>query len=426
MHFAFACGPGQGHLNPTLPLVEELTARGHRVSYWIHPMYTEAVHAAGARVLPAYNRPPNLPGKWHPTLMMQMMEDHIADLKVDFPSIVETLQQDPPVAICHDAMMFAGQLLADKLGVPRVPLNPTHASHERFSLGTAITPDTSEHDFDFVAGFRRLQQLAADFAVEHGISESTAGDRSPAGLNIVFIPREFQLEGDTFDERFRFVGPSISRYEAARTWRPADPTKPLLFISLGSGFTEQPDFYRMCFEAFGNSGWEVAMTIGDKVDPADLPSVPDNFEIRPFFPQPAVLQHASVFLSHTGMNSTMESLHYGVPLVAVPQMPEQEANAQQVEKLGVGRHLKSGELEPDVLRRTVDEVNAHDHTRAEVATMSEVVRAGGGAVAAANAIEDLVRDPTRPDRAEVRPASSTRPTARSGARSAGSAHLDLG
>jgi len=43
-----------------------------------------------------------------------------------------------------------------------------------------------------------------------------------------------------------------------------------------------------------------------------------------------VLRHARAFLSHAGMNSTMEALHYGVPLVALPQMPEQAANADRV------------------------------------------------------------------------------------------------
>jgi len=41
-HLVFVVTPGHGHVNPTLPLVEELVARGHRVTY-----------VTGARLLPA-------------------------------------------------------------------------------------------------------------------------------------------------------------------------------------------------------------------------------------------------------------------------------------------------------------------------------------------------------------------------------------
>ncbi|MDQ1624321.1 MAG: hypothetical protein QOH19_2739 [Actinomycetota bacterium] len=53
----------------------------------------------------------------------------------------------------------------------------------------------------------------------------------------------------------------------------------------------------------------------------------------------SVLRHADVFLSHAGMNSTMEALCFGVPLVTFPLRPEQEATARRVEELGLGRRL---------------------------------------------------------------------------------------
>jgi UDP:flavonoid glycosyltransferase YjiC (YdhE family) len=34
MHLAFVSIPAYGHVNPTLPLVAELVARGHRVTYF--------------------------------------------------------------------------------------------------------------------------------------------------------------------------------------------------------------------------------------------------------------------------------------------------------------------------------------------------------------------------------------------------------
>ncbi|MBQ6644607.1 MAG: hypothetical protein IJH84_26755 [Saccharopolyspora sp.] len=49
---AFAIIPAHGHVNPTLPLVEELTRRGHRVSYLTGEAWQGPVEAAGADFAP--------------------------------------------------------------------------------------------------------------------------------------------------------------------------------------------------------------------------------------------------------------------------------------------------------------------------------------------------------------------------------------
>lgn len=41
------------------------------------------------------------------------------------------------------------------------------------------------------------------------------------------------------------------------------------------------------------------------------------------------------------MQWTLEPLYYAVPLIAVPQTPEQGANADRAEALGLGRRLDS-------------------------------------------------------------------------------------
>ena len=60
-------------------------------------------------------------------------------------------------------------------------------------------------------------------------------------------------------------------------------------------------------------------------------------------PQLAVLQRASAFVTHGGMNSVSESLFFGVPLVVVPQMGEQAIVGRQVEALSAGLYLSNEE-----------------------------------------------------------------------------------
>ena len=63
----------------------------------------------------------------------------------------------------------------------------------------------------------------------------------------------------------------------------------MLFISLGTIFTDHPEFYRTCIEAFGDGSWQVAMAVGE-VDPAALGPIPATVDIRPRFPQLTVLR----------------------------------------------------------------------------------------------------------------------------------------
>jgi MGT family glycosyltransferase len=70
------------------------------------------------------------------------------------------------------------------------------------------------------------------------------------------------------------------------------------------------------------------------VDPAALGPIPPNVEVHAHVPQLAVLRRARVFVTPAGMGSTMESLYFGVPMVAVPQMAEQRVNADRVAEAG--------------------------------------------------------------------------------------------
>src|SRR5207248_6728517 len=83
-------------------------------------------------------------------------------------------------------------------------------------------------------------------------------------LNIVFFPKAFQPAGDTFDERYLFVGPSIVPRNQATDF-PLDQLnteRPLLYISLGTIFNNEPAFFKQCFEAWASSGYQVVLSRG--------------------------------------------------------------------------------------------------------------------------------------------------------------------
>jgi MGT family glycosyltransferase len=167
----------------------------------------------------------------------------------------------------------------------------------------------------------------------------------------------------------------------------------VIYISLGTLFNADPMFSRNCFEAFGGENVRVVMSIGTTIAEASLGSPPANFVVKPWVPQLDVLRHASVFVSHGGMNSVSESLYNGVPLIVVPQMSEQELVGRQVEKLGAGVCLAAKEATADRLRQSVLRVLGDDRFRKQATLVRESFDAAGGAARGADAILAFTRHP---------------------------------
>lgn len=411
MHIAFICLPAAGHVNPTLPVVAELVRRGHRITYATSAKYAGAVESAGAAffesgedlagLFPRFGSSAEGSRAASPRtgmlaglgsgMMSGLLERLLERAQEEFPALLARLATDRPDAVCYDAMTLAGKMAAMKLALPDIALLPSYATNEHFSMRELMP---ARAPAEMLAAWKHVRQLIDDFAAEQGMAHFNFMEGPPASLNICFIPREFQPAGDTFDASFHFVGPSLGPRAIEETWQPAAKDRPLVFISLGTTpLNDRPDFFRMCLEAFAATQWQVAMAIGDRIGVSELGEIPVNFDVRPFFPQLDVLRHADVFLSHTGMNSTMEALYFGVPLVAFPLQPEQEANAHRVEDLGLGRRLPAHGISPALIRTVVAEVSEDPEIRSNLGTMSQRVRGAGGSTAAADAIEHYLSTP---------------------------------
>ncbi len=210
-------------------------------------------------------------------------------------------------------------------------------------------------------------------------------------FNLIFRPQMFQPAVETFDERYLFVGPSISsRHDASNfPFELLDPARLLLFISLGSLFTDRPDFYKQCFAAFADLPWQVVLSIGKRVDARSLGKVPENFLLSAYVPQLDILPRTRLFITHGGTNSIMESLFFGVPMVLYPQQPEQLMNAQRVAELGLGVILDKKSMSVENLRSAVEKLTTDKAYYEHAQQTKQLVRADGGYQRAADALIQL-------------------------------------
>jgi MGT family glycosyltransferase len=389
MHLAFVVQPLYGHVNPTLSLVEELVRRGHRVSFATGQELISLVEKTGAHGVGLPTKMPEMPeGRENFTLekFAEVARGITEDARQHFPILHGHFERDRPDAVCYDWLTFTGQMLVDTIQAPGISLVPIFAANEKYSMTGDLIGEVPPEVARVQA---QIEDERATFAAEHGVTASldTLGGKHVADLNLVFMPRQFQLAHDTFDDRFRFVGPLLSEVGATGTWAPAHPDRPVLYISMGTLFNRDANFYKLCFEAFGDSQWQVAMTVGRRIAIEDLGAIPPNFEVRQRFPQIGVLRQTDVHISHGGMGSIMESLSYGVPMVTIPQMAEQEGNARRAEELGLARRLDPDQLTADVLRDAVDGAASDQQLRVNLDAWRRVIANCGGAAAGADAIE---------------------------------------
>ena len=237
-----------------------------------------------------------------------------------------------------------------------------------------------------------FQETSKDLHERYGLPPIELTDlfATEEELNIVTLPREFQPDANAFDERYIFVGPCIApRSDGSGFTLDRLANRPLLYISLGTVFNTDPKFYAACFEAFANSDWQVMLSIGTNIEPSSIGQTPNNFVVSPYLPQLEILQNADMFITHGGMNSTMEAIYYGVPMVVVPQQPEQAMTASRVAELGLGVSLEPGQVSTSTMRDAVNVVGSDVGYRSRVAEMQKAARDAGGYLRAADSIQQF-------------------------------------
>nr|XP_034836075.1 UDP-glucuronosyltransferase 2B2-like [Maniola hyperantus] len=73
----------------------------------------------------------------------------------------------------------------------------------------------------------------------------------------------------------------------------------------------------------------------------DLPNTPSNVHIVQWAPQQSILAHKNciVFITHGGLLSTTESMHFGVPTIGIPVFGDQYVNVQRAVKKGYAQKV---------------------------------------------------------------------------------------
>ncbi|MGW7269917.1 macrolide-inactivating glycosyltransferase [Streptomyces sp. NPDC054864] len=388
-HIAMFSIAAHGHVNPSLEVIRELVARGHRVTYAIPHLFAEKVAATGAEpvlyetTLPG---PDDDPEAWG-TELIDNIEPFLTEAIETLPQLAAAYAGDEPDLVLHDITSYPARVLARRWGVPEISLSPNLVAWDGYEEEVAepmyAELKETERGKAYYARFHAWLQ-------ENGITQHCDPFVGRPPRSLVLIPKALQPNADRVDESVHtFVGACQGDRSGQGDWQRPPGAEKVLLVSLGSSFTKQPGFYRACIEAFGElPGWHVVLQVGKHVDAGELGDVPANVEVHPWVPQLAVLKQADAFITHAGAGGSQEGLATGTPMVAVPQAVDQFGNADMLQALGVARHLPMEEATAQTLRDAV--LALVDDP--EVARRLAEVRAGmageGGTKMAADLIEE--------------------------------------
>jgi zeaxanthin glucosyltransferase len=101
---------------------------------------------------------------------------------------------------------------------------------------------------------------------------------------------------------------------------------------------------------------QLVLSLGGNLDPADFAGLPANPVVVRFAPQLQLLERAAVCITHAGLNTALEALAKGVPMVAIPITNDQPGVAARITWAGAGRSLSLKKLNAKSLREAVSDV----------------------------------------------------------------------
>jgi UDP:flavonoid glycosyltransferase YjiC (YdhE family) len=252
------------------------------------------------------------------------------------------------------------------------------------------TGDTARWD-EFRARYRELHEPLwrefSAFCEERGappLPELELIHESPF-LGLYLYPAELDYE------RSRPLGPQWHRLDSCvrsvdDSWQAPPGDGALVYVSLGSLGSADVELMNRLVAALAETPHRYVVSKGPQHELIDLAP---NMTGAEFLPQPAILPHVDLVITHGGNNTVTEAVHFGKPMLVLPLFWDQYDNAQRVAECGFGERLATYAFEDAELHGATERLLAGERPRLREA--SARLQASPGTVEAADLILELAR-----------------------------------
>ncbi len=408
MKLGFICLNLPGHLNPMTALARHLQARNHEVVF----LYSS--RANGLPCVPGDIRDPfnenrpevsKLEGDDALAFALGLQVERTEAMLKSMPTMLETTGVD---ALIIDPIQFYAELAPIKLGIPYI--HAAVAIHCDYSGYTPLcvygdphqtTPEAIARNRKGVAKFAKM--LSNNGVKAYARDAGFKVDWENPGFTYSKIawltqtPSEFDFENSHWPSQFHHTGPfhdGKGREEIKFPWERLTG-EPLIYASMGTILNGQPEVFRTIAAAVAkHKGVQLVLSIGDQLQPEQIGPVPSNAIIVKRAPQLELLKLASVCITHSGLNTVLESLAQGVPQVAIPVTFDQPGIAARIAHHKTGVVTSLNKLTAAHLSSLLDEVLNDATYRENACRIQKAIVKANGLSAAADLVEQSLGVPT--------------------------------
>jgi zeaxanthin glucosyltransferase len=408
------CFPATGHLNPMAALARSLRLRGHEVTIFGIADIEARVRAAGIEFF-------RIGAEDYPMGALKKLDERMArskgltTLRLTLKRVKNSARmvlRDGPEAVratgvealLVDEGEFAGSV-ADHLGLPWVSIGliPPFVPGDRYPpfwfgwgpeqhwlarsrnrLGIILLSRMATPLFRTVNRQRRAWGLKPFRRPEDALSPRMQITQLPEAL-------EFEVPGER-PVGLYYTGPFVhagQRPAVEFPWERLDD-RPLIYASLGTFQNGWAAIFRIIAKACAGLDAQLVIALGGGLDAARLGKLAGDPLVVAYAPQLEILKRAALVITHAGINTVLESLAEGVPLVAVPLGNDQPGMAARVKARGAGVVVSRRRLSPARLRKAVVRVLNEPKYREAAQALQRSIRQMDGPARAAELIEEAL------------------------------------
>lgn len=421
MKIAFLGVRVPGHLNPTTTLARKLKARGHNVVFLSVPDTEPYVQAAQLPFVPFCEKDFPVGSLEKSLAELSKLQGQAAlefaihlvtgNLESAFRNLPQALREENVDALVLDETERGLGCVPLHMGMPYAHIS--NALHFDFSGNTPVctfdwphetTPEALARNQAGVRGllqvYEPMKSIAQAYAKKVGLdidwSDPYATISKLAWLTQT--PKEFDFESSHWPGQFHYTGPFHDEFGRIESNFPWDRLtgEPLIYASMGTLQNGLESVFTSIAEAVGaRPGMQLVLSIGPKLDPEKIGSLPANTIVVNNAPQVELLKRSSLCITHAGLNTALESLTQGVPMVAIPVSLDQPGVAARIAYTKTGVYVPIKELTVSRLSTLIDEVLGNPEYRQNAKRMREAIVRTNGLENAADLLEQAFSLPQR-------------------------------
>jgi MGT family glycosyltransferase len=358
----FGMFPAWGHVAPTVAIAQELVSRGHDVVYATHRAMDPRLEAAGLKRLPTFDwggrsvlgqehtRRHGLGLSWLVRVVRGRPKSiFLHELGTGAASFRQTLTDWRADLLVSDQLFSPGPIAAEAAGVPHATSFPNALPPWDDDLppyGSGLAPDAPRglrwRLAEIVSrwGARRMGRPINRVRRAHGLKPLERPLMRPSPyLGLAYLTGALEYPRPNLPPQMHLIGPSVSPrrgdHQVSFPWDWLDG-RPLILLSMGTIFLSQDRFYREAAEACRGQGWQMVIRVGPGFRRPTPEDTPENVLFVDEQPQLDLLERSAIMISHAGVNSCVEALAAGVPLLLAPAALDQADFCQRVVRAGSG------------------------------------------------------------------------------------------